>query len=74
MNGEHRRGADRKKERLKALLHLADQDTEAAKLLAAHDNHYAAYHCQQAAEKLVRVLLLHHGSVVAVLGKELFPL
>jgi len=59
MNGERRRGADRKKVRLKALLHLAEQDTEAAKLLAAHDNHYAAYHCQQAAEKLIRVLLHH---------------
>lgn len=47
-------------ERLKALLYLAEQDTEAAKLLAAHDNHYAAYHCQQAAEKLIRVLLLQH--------------
>ncbi len=60
MSGEHRRGADRKRERLSALLYLAAQDTEAAKLLAAHDNHYAAYHCQQAAEKLIRVLLLHH--------------
>jgi HEPN domain-containing protein len=29
-------------------------------VLAAHDNHYAAYHCQQAAGKLIRVLLLHH--------------
>jgi HEPN domain-containing protein len=60
MSGERRSGVDRKKERLRALLHLAAQDTEAAKLLAAHDNHYAAYHCQQAAEKLIRVLLLHH--------------
>lgn len=61
MSGERSRGTDRKKERLKALLHLAEQDTEAAKLLAAHDNHYAAYHCQQAVEKLVRVLLLFHN-------------
>jgi HEPN domain-containing protein len=60
MSGDRRRGADRKKERLRALLYLAEQDTEAAKLLAAHDNHYAAYHCQQAAEKLIRVLLFHH--------------
>jgi HEPN domain-containing protein len=60
MSGERKRGVERKKERLSALLYLATQDTEAAKLLAAHDNHYAAYHCQQAAEKLIRVLLLHH--------------
>jgi HEPN domain-containing protein len=61
MNGEHRRGVDKKKERLRALLYLAEQDTEAAKLLAEHNNHYAAYHCQQAAEKLIRVLLLYHN-------------
>lgn len=60
MGGERRRGTDRKKERLRALLYLAEQDTEAARLLAAHDNHYAAYHCQQAAEKLIRVWLIHH--------------
>jgi HEPN domain-containing protein len=60
MSGERRRGTERKRERLSALLYLAAQDTEAAKLLATHDNHYAAYHCQQAAEKLIRVLLLHH--------------
>jgi HEPN domain-containing protein len=60
MNGGRKRGVERKRERLGALLYLAAQDTEAAKLLAAHDNHYAAYHCQQAAEKLIRVLLLHH--------------
>ena len=48
MSGDRRRGVDRKKERLRALLYLAEQDTEAAKLLAAHNNHYAAYHCQQA--------------------------
>jgi len=59
-SGDRRRGVDRKKERLRALLYLAEQDTEAAKLLAAHNNHYAAYHCQQAAEKLIRVLLIHH--------------
>ena len=29
-------------------------------MLAAHGNHYAAYHCQQAAEKLIRALLLQH--------------
>jgi hypothetical protein len=60
MSGERRGGVERKKERLRALLRLAAQDTDAAKLLAEHGNHYAAYHCQQAAEKLIRVLLLHH--------------
>lgn len=52
MNGDRRRGVERKKERLRALLYLAEQDTEAAKLLAAHNNHYAAYHCQQPASRL----------------------
>src|SRR5262245_9340530 len=47
--------------RIEALLHLADQDIEAAELLAAKGNHYAGYHCQQAAEKLLKALLLHHG-------------
>jgi HEPN domain-containing protein len=60
MSGARRSALERKKERLSALLHLAAQDTEAAMLLAAHNNHYAAYHCQQAAEKLMRVLLIHH--------------
>ena len=60
MSGERRSAAERKKERLRALLYLAEQDTDAAKLLAAHGNHYAAYHCQQAAEKLIRALLLRH--------------
>jgi HEPN domain-containing protein len=60
MSGERKSAAERKKERLRALLHLAEQDTDAAKLLAAHGNHYAAYHCQQAAEKLIRALLLQH--------------
>jgi len=60
MNGMRRSAAERKQDRLKALLHLAEQDTEAARLLATHGNHYAAYHCQQAAEKLIRALLLQH--------------
>ena len=61
MSDQRRTGPDRKKDRLKALLHLAEQDTAAARLLAAQDNHYAAYHCQQAAEKLIRVLLIYHN-------------
>lgn len=60
MSDARKSAFQRKKDRLKALLYLAEQDTEAAKLLAASNNHYAAYHCQQAAEKLIRVLCLHH--------------
>ena len=60
MTGERRSAAERKKERLRALLYLAEQDTDAAKLLSSRGNHYAAYHCQQAAEKLIRALLLQH--------------
>lgn len=47
--------------RLEALLDLADQDVEAALLLAAKGNRYAAFHCQQAAEKLIKALLDHRG-------------
>jgi hypothetical protein len=50
----------RKQARMKAMLHLAAEDAKAAKLLAQGGNHYAAYHCQQASEKLVRTLLIHH--------------
>ncbi len=60
MSGERKSAAERKKARLRALLYLADHDSDAATLLAAHGNHYAAYHCQQAAEKLIRALLLQH--------------
>jgi HEPN domain-containing protein len=37
------------------------QDAEAARTLAATNNRYAAYHCQQAAEKLMKAVLLHRG-------------
>lgn len=50
----------RKRARIAAMLHLAAEDAKAAKLLAASSNHYAAYHCQQAAEKLIRSVLIHH--------------
>jgi HEPN domain-containing protein len=60
MSGQRRSPAERKKDRLGALLYLAEQDADAAKLLAAHGNRYAAYHCQQAVEKLIRALLLQH--------------
>ena len=50
----------RKQARIRAMLHLAAEDAKAAKLLAQDGNHYAAYHCQQASEKLIRSLLIHH--------------
>ena len=61
MSDDRRKGADsRKKQRLRALLYLAEQDAEAAKLLASQSNHYAAYHCQQAVEKLAQIILIDH--------------
>ena len=45
--------------RIVAFLELAAQDVEAARALAAKNNRYAAYHCQQAAEKLIKAVLLH---------------
>ena len=47
--------------RIAAFLDLATQDVEAARTLAATNNRYAAYHCQQAAEKLIKAVLLHRG-------------
>jgi HEPN domain-containing protein len=47
--------------RIAAFLDLADADVEAARALAAAKNRYAAYHCQQAAEKLIKAVLLHRG-------------
>lgn len=44
--------------RIVSLLSLAEQDVAAAKVLSSADNRYAAYHCQQAAEKLVKAVLL----------------
>jgi predicted nucleotidyltransferase/HEPN domain-containing protein len=49
------------KRRVAAYLDLVEQDLQAAQLLAAAQNRYAAYHCQQAIEKLVKALLLHDG-------------
>jgi len=48
--------------RIVAFLDLAAQDAEAARTLAATNNRYAAYHCQQAAEKLIKAILLHRGA------------
>lgn len=45
--------------RIVAFLDLAVQDVEAARTLAVTNNRYAAYHCQQAAEKLIKAVLLH---------------
>lgn len=47
--------------RIAAFLELAVQDVEAARTLAATNNRYAAYHCQQAVEKLIKAVLLHRG-------------
>ena len=47
--------------RIAAFLDLAAQDVDAARTLAATNNRYAAYHCQQAAEKLIKAVLLHRG-------------
>jgi HEPN domain-containing protein len=40
--------------RITAFLDLEVQDVDAAKTLASTRNRYAAYHCQQAAEKLIK--------------------
>jgi HEPN domain-containing protein len=47
--------------RIAAFLDLARGDADAARTLAATKNRYAAYHCQQAAEKLIKAVLLHRG-------------
>ena len=47
--------------RIRAYLDLTEQDIEAAEVLAKAGNRYAAYHCQQAVEKLLKALLLHAG-------------
>lgn len=40
---------------------MASADLDAAEVLARIGNHYAAYHVQQAVEKLLKGLLLHRG-------------
>lgn len=47
--------------RVPAYLTLAEEDVDAAEGLAQRGNRYAAYHCQQAIEKLLKALLLHKG-------------
>ena len=47
--------------RIRAYLELAAKDAEAAELLLAGGNRYAAYHVQQAVEKITKALLLARG-------------
>jgi uncharacterized protein len=47
--------------RIRAYLDLAEQDLDAGAVLAKAGNRYAAYHCQQAVEKLLKALLLRYG-------------
>ena len=47
--------------RVDAFLRLAVADLDAAEVLARIGNHYAAYHLQQAVEKLEKALLLRRG-------------
>jgi len=47
--------------RISALVDLAEQDIDAAEALLVVGNRYAAYHCQQAAEKLIKAVLLELG-------------
>lgn len=47
--------------RVVAYLELATKDAEAAELLVVGGNRYAAYHAQQAVEKLTKAVLLAKG-------------
>jgi HEPN domain-containing protein len=47
--------------RIAAFLDLAAADADAAIVLAERGNRYAAYHCQQAAEKLIKAHLIFRG-------------
>lgn len=47
--------------RVAAFLELASKDAEAVDLLVAGGNRFAAYHMQQAVEKIVKALLLAKG-------------
>jgi HEPN domain-containing protein len=42
-------------------LRLAQADLDAAKLLSAGKNRYAIYHCEQAAEKVIKAVLTSEG-------------
>ena len=47
--------------RLRAFFQVVDEDMQAAELLANIGNRLAAYHVQQAVEKLARALVVHSG-------------
>lgn len=47
--------------RVGAFLTLSEADLDAAEILARVGNHYAAYHVQQAIEKVLKAILLHRG-------------
>ena len=42
-------------------LRIARDDIEAARLLASQSNRNAIYHCEQAAEKIIRAILTSEG-------------
>lgn len=42
-------------------LRIAHADLDAARLLLAHGNRNAVYHCEQAAEKIIRAVLTSEG-------------
>jgi HEPN domain-containing protein len=42
-------------------LWLAQEDLKAARLLHGAKNHYAIYHCEQAAEKVIKAVLTSEG-------------
>jgi HEPN domain-containing protein/predicted nucleotidyltransferase len=52
--------------RIAAYLDLVEQDLQAAEILARAKNRYAAYHCQQAIEKLIKALLLSAGKEAGI--------
>ncbi|MBI2921357.1 MAG: HEPN domain-containing protein [Planctomycetes bacterium] len=52
--------------RVASFLDLAAADATAALVMGASKNRYAAYHCQQAVEKLVKAVLLHRGKEAGV--------
>jgi len=47
--------------RVRSFLVLAEADLDAAEVLARVGNHYAAYHVQQAIEKVLKAMLLTRG-------------
>ena len=52
--------------RVSAFLALAEADLDAAEVLARVGNQYAAYHTQQAIEKLTKSLLLERGVTAGI--------